>query len=142
MKKRTIASLLICFALLLQTPAFSADSTGTPSGSAVQPDIDLQGAKIINAGDVDTDKVTASESISAPTIAGNDISAGRVNSSEAVIENGDINTVDSNRTYVRRYPTHEVDGTNKQYVDDRDQLYFDTLSAEIEALRAKIEALE
>ncbi len=98
---------------------FAADSTGTPSGTATQPDINQRGSNIIEVGTLETSSIDADSA----TVTGA-MSAGTVSAPTGAITN--LNT---NRTYVQRTPTSPADAANKAYVD----AMFNTLQAQINA---------
>ncbi len=130
--------------LILTGTSFAADSTGSPSGTAKQPDLNQRGSNIIEvgtleAGTVDADSAAISGQIKSGSVNTGSISADSVNSSGTVLApSGAITNLNTNRTYVQRTPTSPVDATNKAYVDGR----YNTLSANQDSLSARISALE
>ncbi len=127
-----------------ETAGFENDSTGTPSGTAKQPDINQRGSNIIEVGNletssIDADSATVTGVMSAGSVSTSGaVSASSVSTSGAVsagtvsAPNGAITNLNTNRTYVQRTPTSQVDATNKKYVDTQDS----TLSTRISALES------
>ncbi len=136
-----VVLLFVTILLLCTGNVFATDSTGTPSGTAKQPDINQRGSNIIEVGNletssIDSDSVTVSGTMKSGSVDTGSISADSVNSSGTVsagtlsAPSGAITNLNTNRTYVQRDPTSPVDGTNKKYVDDK----FNALNARIAAV--------
>ncbi len=105
---KRLASFLVCIiALSVISPAWAGDSTTTPQGTAIQPDIDQKGANIKNVGDLDTNTLEASSA----TISGG-LAAGSVSTT-----NGAITSLNTGTTFVQNSPTNSKHATNKEYVD-------------------------
>ncbi len=130
--------------------AFAADSASvTPSGTAKQPDINQRGSNIIEVGNletssIDADSATVTGAMSAGSVTAGAVSASSVSTSGTVsagtvsAPTGAITNLNTNRTYVQRTPTADVDATNKKYVDDEDKI----LSSEIADLETLVNNLD
>ncbi len=127
-KKLKLIALLTLIGLCMISPVIAADSTGTPSGIAKQPDINQRGSNIIEVGNletssIDADSATVTGAMSAGSLSTGTVSASSVSTSGTVsagtvsAPTGAITSLNTNRTYVQRTPTADVDATNKKYVD-------------------------
>ncbi len=146
MRKIILSVMTLCF--LNGSMVFAADSTGTPSGTAKQPNLDMKNADITNVDDLDADTATvsgamksgsvstgavlASSLTTTGSIATKNVSAsGTVSANTVSAPSGAITNLNTNRTYVNRTPTSWQDATNKDYVDGK-----------ISALDSRVDTLE
>ncbi len=133
--KNTI--LLIIVTLFLSTAiaiaddrGFEYDSTGTPMGTAKQPDLDMHSKDILNIHDIEANETNTN-------ILNTDTgSITNVTSSEAIITTANVGLIVANQITVSRTPTHSSDLTNREYVIGK---YNQVVSA-INQLQAQINA--